>query len=240
MEVLMEAASMLPVLAHAPSCPSSLLMLRRKSISLHMLQFDIELDMPLNERDLGVLLSRQREHVLATTVMCIFQGTFELARAQDIYRFPRHPIVLNFQSWCQVLTEATTYKDEEFILETFKSGANGYCIKSSSSEELLMAIRAVLAGKQYVSPEISDMVLEGYLEGRKTIKKKSSWDTLTQREREVLKLVGEGHQNKEIADYLCISPKTVEKHRANIMDKLNLHSASALTAFAIEKGLVTK
>jgi len=134
----------------------------------------------------------------------------------------------------------TMYKDEEFILETFKSGVNGYCIKSSSSEELLMAIRAVLAGKQYVSPEISDKVLEGYIEGRKTIKKKSSWDTLTQREREVLKLVGEDYQNKEIADYLCISPKTVEKHRANIMQKLDLHSASALTAVAIEKGLVTK
>lgn len=134
----------------------------------------------------------------------------------------------------------TMYKDEEFILETFKSGANGYCIKSSSSEELLMAIRAVLAGKQYVSPEISDKVLEGYIEGSKTIKKKSSWDTLTQREREVLKLVGEDYQNKEIADYLCISPKTVEKHRANIMQKLDLHSASALTAVAIEKGLVTK
>jgi DNA-binding NarL/FixJ family response regulator len=134
----------------------------------------------------------------------------------------------------------TMYKDEEFILETFKSGVNGYCIKSSSSDELLMAIRAVLAGKQYVSPDISDKVLEGYLEGRKTIKKKSSWDTLTQREREVLKLVGEGYQNKEIADYLCISPKTVEKHRANIMEKLDLHSASALTALAIEKGLVTK
>ena len=134
----------------------------------------------------------------------------------------------------------TMYKDEEFILETFKSGVNGYCIKSSSSEELLMAIRAVLAGKQYVSPEISDKVLEGYIEGSKTIKKKSSWDTLTQREREVLKLVGEDYQNKEIADYLCISPKTVEKHRANIMQKLDLHSASALTAVAIEKGLVTK
>jgi len=134
----------------------------------------------------------------------------------------------------------TMYKDEEFILETFKSGVNGYCIKSSSSEELLMAIRAVLAGKKYVSPEISDKVLEGYIEGRKTIKKKSSWDTLTQREREVLKLVGEDYQNKEIADYLCISPKTVEKHRANIMQKLDLHSASALTAVAIEKGLVTK
>jgi len=83
-------------------------------------------------------------------------------------------------------------------------------------------------------------VLEGYLETRKHLKEKSSWDTLTRREREVLKLVGERYHNKEIADYLCISVKTVEKHRANIMQKLDLHSASALTAYAIEKGLVVK
>ena len=104
----------------------------------------------------------------------------------------------------------------------------------------MMAIQAVLAGKRYISPEISGLVLEGYLESRKTIKKKSSFETLTQREKEVLKLVGEGYQNKEIADYLCISAKTVEKHRANIMQKLDLHTASALTAYAIEKGLVVK
>ena len=82
--------------------------------------------------------------------------------------------------------------------------------------------------------------MEGYLESRKRIREKSSFEGLTQREKEVLKLVGEGYQNKEIADYLCISPKTVEKHRANIMQKLNLHTASALTAYAIEKGLVLK
>ena len=134
----------------------------------------------------------------------------------------------------------TMHKNEEYILEVFKSGGNGYCPKSSGHEELMMAIRAVLSGKQYVSPEISGLVLEGYLESRKTIREKSSFDTLTQREKEVLKLVGEGYQNKEIADYLCISPMTVEKHRANIMQKLNLHTASALTAYAIDKGLVTK
>jgi DNA-binding NarL/FixJ family response regulator len=133
----------------------------------------------------------------------------------------------------------TMHRNEEYILEAFKSGADGYCLKSSSHEELLIAIRAVLSGNSYVSPEISGKVLEGYLEGRETIRERSSWETLTQREREVLKLVGEGYQNKEIADYLCISVKTVEKHRANIMQKLDLHTASALTAYAIEKGLVT-
>jgi DNA-binding NarL/FixJ family response regulator len=134
----------------------------------------------------------------------------------------------------------TMHKDEEYVLEAFRYGADGYCIKSSGHNELLVAIRAVLSGKTYVSPEISDKVMEGYLETKKRMKEKSSWDTLTQREKEVLKLVGEGYRNKKIADYLCISVKTVEKHRANIMQKLDLHSASALTAYAIEKGLVEK
>lgn len=134
----------------------------------------------------------------------------------------------------------TMHKDEEYILEAFRSGADGYCIKTSSGEEVLSAIKIVLSGRQFVSPDISDKVLEGYLEGKKTLKKESSWDSLTQREKEVLKLVGEGYQNKYISDYLCISIKTVEKHRANIMEKLDLHNASALTAYAFEKGLVVK
>ena len=134
----------------------------------------------------------------------------------------------------------TMHREEDYILQAFRSGADGYCLKSSDLDELLMAIKAVLAGKQYVSPEISGKILEGYLESQQRIRTKSSWDTLTIREKEVLKLVGEGYQNKEIADYLCISVKTVEKHRANIMQKLDVHTASALTAYAIEKGLVTK
>ncbi|MCK9275423.1 MAG: response regulator transcription factor [Syntrophales bacterium] len=132
----------------------------------------------------------------------------------------------------------TMYTKESYILEVFNSGGDGYCLKSAGHEDLMMAIKAVLAGKHYVSPEISRLVLEGYLESRKKVHMKSSFDVLTQREKEVLKLVGEGYQNKEIADYLCISPKTVEKHRANIMQKLDLHTASELTAYAIEKGLV--
>lgn len=134
----------------------------------------------------------------------------------------------------------TMHRSEQYILQVFKSGGDGYCLKSSGQEELMTAINAVLSGKHYVSPEISGIVLEGYLENRRTVKEESSFESLTQREKEVLKLVAEAHQNTEIADYLCISPKTVEKHRANIMRKLDLHSAAALTAYAIENGLVIK
>jgi len=132
----------------------------------------------------------------------------------------------------------TVQKSEEYILAAFEAGADGYCLKSATYNELATAIKTVLAGKTFMSAEVSSQVLVGYLEGRKRIKTKSSWDTLTQREREILKMIGEGHKNTEIAEFLCISVKTVEKHRSNIMKKLDLHSASALTAYAIEKGLV--
>ena len=134
----------------------------------------------------------------------------------------------------------TVHTDEDYVLEAFNAGADGYCLKDAGRTELLMAIESVFSGKPYLSPGIADKVLEGYLEGRQKIKSTSSWDTITPREREVLKLIGEGYKNKEIADLLCISVKTVEKHRSNIMNKLDLHNAAALTAYAIDKGLVTK
>jgi DNA-binding NarL/FixJ family response regulator len=134
----------------------------------------------------------------------------------------------------------TIHQSDQYVLETFEAGADGYCLKDAGRNELKMAIDSVLAGSTYISPGISEQVMEGFIEGRKKLKTKTTWDTITQREREVLKLLGEGYQNKEIADLLHISVKTVEKHRANIMGKLDLHNAAALTAYAIEKGLVEK
>lgn len=134
----------------------------------------------------------------------------------------------------------TIHESDQYVLEAFNAGVNGYCIKDASREELLVAISSVLKGHTYISPGIADNVMEGYIEGRKRIKTRSSWDSITQREREVLKLLGEGYLNRQIADMLHISVKTVEKHRSNIMGKLDLHSTAALTSFAIEKGLVQK
>ncbi|MCE5243044.1 MAG: response regulator transcription factor [Syntrophobacteraceae bacterium] len=134
----------------------------------------------------------------------------------------------------------TVHKTEEYILAALKSGADGYVLKDATHGELMLAIDCIFSGKSYLSPGISEKVIEGYLEGRKTLKSNTSWDTLTQREREILKMIAEGYKNKDIADYLCISAKTVEKHRANLMKKLDLHSASSLTAFAMDKGIITK
>lgn len=132
----------------------------------------------------------------------------------------------------------TIHESDQYVLEAFEAGADGYCIKDASRDELMVAIDSVLDGKTYISPGIADNVMEGYIEERRRLKTTSSWDTVTQREREVLKLLAEGYLNREIAEFLHISIKTVEKHRANIMNKLDLHNASALTAYAIEKGLV--
>jgi DNA-binding NarL/FixJ family response regulator len=134
----------------------------------------------------------------------------------------------------------TIHESDQYVLEAFEAGADGYCLKDAGRNELMVAVDSVVQGKRYISPSISDSVLEGYMTGRKKLKSKTTWDTITQREREVLKLLGEGYQNKEISDMLHISVKTVEKHRANIMNKLDLHNAAALTAFAIEHGLVAK
>jgi two-component system response regulator NreC len=134
----------------------------------------------------------------------------------------------------------TVHKTEEFILEVLQAGADGYIPKDASSNELMMAIRSVLMGKRYLCPSVSKVVIEGYLKSKRTTEASTPWDTLTKREREILKLIAEGHKNKEVADYLCISVKTVEKHRANLMKKLDLHSAAALTSYAMERGLVTR
>ncbi len=133
----------------------------------------------------------------------------------------------------------TIHKTDEYIHESLRAGADGYILKDATQDELRIAVRSVLNGKTYLSPDISEKVINGYLGFGNSSNPSSAWDTLTHREREVLKLVGEGNPNKFIADYLKLSVKTVEKHRSNLMKKLDLHNASMLTAYAIEKGLVS-
>ena len=134
----------------------------------------------------------------------------------------------------------TIHKTDEYIHEALRVGADGYLLKDATPDELRVAIHTVLNGKTYLSPDISSNVIIGYLGAGKASSASSAWETLTHREREILKLVAEGHPNKYVADYLCLSVKTVEKHRSNLMKKLNLHNASMLTAYAIEKGLIAR
>jgi DNA-binding NarL/FixJ family response regulator len=135
----------------------------------------------------------------------------------------------------------TMHKTDEYIQEALRNGASGYILKESGPDELLMAIRTVLGGKVYLTPDVSERVVSGLLNGspRDTADATTPLDTLTSREREVLKLVAEGHGNKHIANYLNLSVKTVEKHRSSLMHKLNLRNAAMLTAFAISNRIIS-
>jgi len=133
----------------------------------------------------------------------------------------------------------TVHNTEEYIHAALKAGADGYVLKDANQAELIMALKTILSGKSYLSPDVSNRVIAGYLNTGKRPETPSHLDILTQREVEILKLIGEGSTNKEIAKYLHLSAKTIEKHRANIMKKLKLHNTAALTTFAIKKGIVT-
>jgi len=132
----------------------------------------------------------------------------------------------------------TVHKAEEFVRSTLDAGADAYILKDDTRLELISAIRHVQNGKSYLSPGVSSMVVTGYLGRNETSPQRASWEILTTREREVMKLVAEGFKNKQIGSYLSISLKTVEKHRSNLMKKLDLHSASAITAYAMDNNLL--
>ncbi|SMP71260.1 two component transcriptional regulator, LuxR family [Desulfonatronum zhilinae] len=132
----------------------------------------------------------------------------------------------------------TDYESEGHVNDAFQAGAHGYCIKNTSTKELVEAIKSVMAGKTFISPSVADGMLRSCPDGRGNNRESSDWELITKREREVLKLLAEAYKNKEIADILCISRKTVEKHRSNIMSKLGMHNVAALTKYAFDRGLV--
>ena len=131
----------------------------------------------------------------------------------------------------------TVHKSDEFIAAALDAGADGYILKDAGRHELMLAVKSVLEGKNYISPGITETLIHGYL-GSQTARPRTLAATLTHREREILKLIAEGLKSREIGDLLCISIKTVEKHRENIMQKLDIHNLPALTSFAIDNGLV--
>jgi len=134
----------------------------------------------------------------------------------------------------------TFHKDDRYIHATLDAGADGYVLKDDGRDELLTALAAVVSGNSYLSPAICGKVVARYLTGNRSDCTQPSWDVLTQREREVIKLVAEGKRTKEIATFLSLSPKTVEKHRTNLMRKLDLHSVSEVTRYAIQNGFLSE
>jgi len=125
---------------------------------------------------------------------------------------------------------------EEYVVRALRNGALGYLLKDSAPAELLNAVRAAGRGERYLCSPLTAEVVEDYL--RRTGEENSLFDRLTPREREILQLLAEGNSTQSIANTLGLSPKTVETHRANLMDKLNLYDVASLTRFAIRVGLV--
>ena len=132
----------------------------------------------------------------------------------------------------------TIHEDEQYFFEMMAAGASGYVPKRAAPEELITAIRAAAAGEVYLYPSLAKLLVRDYLSSERPAEEKSSLDGLTDREHEVLTHLAEGASNDQIAAALVISPKTVERHRENIMKKLNLHSRSELVRYAIRKGII--
>jgi two-component system, NarL family, response regulator NreC len=137
----------------------------------------------------------------------------------------------------------TFHTDDHHIHAALRSGADGYVLKDDTRLELLTAVRAVLAGKSFLSPAICNRVVNGYLGGGLPSNNPEGGvaqgaDSLTNREREVIKLIAEGYRTRQIAQFLSLSHKTIEKHRSNLMRKLQLRNTAAVTSYAISNGFV--
>lgn len=131
------------------------------------------------------------------------------------------------------------HSDESYVLRALKAGARGYLLKDSPETDLISAIRAVHDGKAFFSPAISKMLAEDYLRNLQQRGSEDSYELLTAREREVLQLLAEGRSNKDVATVLGLSLYTIETHRANILQKLNLRGTPELILYAVRKGVIS-
>jgi len=130
------------------------------------------------------------------------------------------------------------HSDESYVLRALKAGVKGYLLKDSAEGDLVEAIKAVHQGKAFFSPDISRMLVEDYRRETKNRRVEDSYELLTPREREILQMLAEGKSNKDIATVLHLSLYTVETHRRNLQEKLNLHSFPELVLYAVRKGII--
>lgn len=130
------------------------------------------------------------------------------------------------------------HADEAYVVQAVEAGAHGYLLKDSADVDLVQAVTAVAAGKSFFSPTVAGVMLDDYrrhLSGKGVVDRYAS---LTEREREIFQLVAEGHSNKAVADLLCLSPATVETHRAHILQKLDVHNTAELVLYAVRRGVI--
>jgi two-component system, NarL family, response regulator NreC len=130
------------------------------------------------------------------------------------------------------------HADESYVVRALNAGARGYLLKEATDDDLLPAVRAVAAGRSFFSPAISELLLEDYMRHLKQRGLEDSYHLLTDREKEVLQLLAEGHSNKEVASALDVSLSTVETHRSNLMQKLGLHNTAEIVLYAVRKRII--
>ena len=132
----------------------------------------------------------------------------------------------------------TRHANEEYVFQILRAGASGYVVKKAAPTELVLAIQSVYRGDSFLSPAISRPVIEEYIRKAEAMVE-NSYDRLTDREREVLQLIAEGHSSREIAELLHITERTVRTHRGHVMDKLDIHNIAELAQYAIRKGVIS-
>jgi DNA-binding NarL/FixJ family response regulator len=180
-----------------------------------------------NGRDAVSLAEQHAPDVIVMDIAMPNLNGIEAAR-QIAARHP-HPAVVFL----------SMHSDESYVLRALKVGARGYLLKDSAEYDLINAVKAVTEGKSYLSPAISKMMMEDYMRQLQERKLEDSYDLLTTREREILQLLAEGKNNKDVARTLNLSLYTVETHRGNIFQKLQLHSGAELILYAIRKGVIS-
>ena len=166
------------------------------------------------------------EVVITDIAMPVMNGLEAIRRIRK--EFPRMKIL--------VLTQ---YDDKEHVFPAIQAGANGFVSKTSASSELTAGIRAVCTGESYLSPSVARLFVEDYQQLATAEERTDPYEQLTDRERDVLKLIVEGHKTREIAELLSITPKTVEGHRTSLMRKLGIHSTLELVKYALRRGIIS-
>jgi DNA-binding NarL/FixJ family response regulator len=131
------------------------------------------------------------------------------------------------------------HTEEAYIVQALQAGARGYLLKESADVDLVHAVTAVASDKSFFSPSVATVVLDDYVRHLAEKGVADRYDSLSEREREVLQLVAEGRSNKEVADLLCLSPATVETHRAHILQKLDVHNTAELVLYAVRRGVIS-
>ena len=180
-----------------------------------------------NGRELLRVVDNTNPDVVVTDIgMPMLNGTE--ATSQIVTKHPKTRVIV-----------LSMHSDEAYVLRALKAGARGYLVKESAEADLMTAIRTVHAGKAFFSPSVSALLVEDYVRQMRDRGIEDSYELLSAREREVLQLIAEGQSNKDIAGLLGLSVYTVETHRGNILQKLNLHSVPDLILYAVRKGLIS-